>query len=175
MTATEPSGLEGPELGPEPGLPAPPCPAASVISSPAQRLEPDLRHFGLLEDSTYAWCHQRTNYCLVVPKGFQHDFASVPRQLWGLISPIDLGLASIFHDWLYRHKGLVTTLLWEGDPARWTPRVEPWSREQADRLFARIMREQGVAKWRRRCAYLAVRLAGRRYWKERAMPEGASR
>jgi hypothetical protein len=150
-------------------LPQPPCPAASVISSPAQRMDSDFRHFALLDDAVYAWCHLARSYCLVVPEGFHHDFASVPRLLWGLIAPIDLGMASIFHDWLYRNGGEVTTLLWEGDPACWTPHSDRWTREQADRLFARIMREQGVAKWRRRCAYLAVRFWGRRFWKRRAL------
>lgn len=160
------------EPGEDTPLPAPPCPQVSDISSPAQRMETDFRHFILLEDAVYAWCHEGRSYCLVVPNGFEHDFASVPRPLWGLIAPIDLGMASIFHDWIYRNQGEVTTLLWEGDPQRWTPHADRWSREQADRLFARIMREQGVAKWRRRCAYLAVRFWGRRFWKRRAVPAG---
>lgn len=166
---------EGPwQAADEVRLPPPPCPEESAISSPAQRMEADFRHFDLLEAAVYAWCHEGRSYCLVVPRGFQHDFASVPRLLWGLIAPIDLGLASIFHDWLYRNGGRVTTFLWEGDPARWSSHTDRWSREQADRLFARIMREQGVPKWRRRCAYLAVRFAGRRFWKRQARATGSA-
>jgi hypothetical protein len=37
-------------------------------------------------------------YRLVLPAGFAHDFASIPRVLWALSSPLDLGLASIFRD-----------------------------------------------------------------------------
>ncbi len=146
-------------------LPPPPCPEPGSVSSPAQALLPDLRRFRLLEPATYAWCHRARSFCLVVPEGFQHDFASVPRPLWALISPIDLGMASIFHDWLYRNRGRVTTLTWDSAQERWNPREDPWIRRDADRLFARIMREQGVARWRRRLAFLVVRAAGGRYWR----------
>ena len=138
------------------------------VSSPAQRLEPDFRHFRLLEEATYTWWHPlegRTPprlYRLVLPADFAHDFATIPRPLWALISPLDLGLASIFHDFLYGLGGKAVTLLWE--PSGWAPQHHPWSRRHADELFARIMREQGVPKWRRRAAYLAVRAFGRKHW-----------
>ena len=102
---------------------------------------------------------------LRVPDGFTHDFASVPRVLWTLISPLDLGLASIFHDWLYRNGGRVTTRRWTTATGGWEDVEEPWTRVQADELFARLMREQGVPRWRRRAAYLAVRVAGRNHWR----------
>ncbi len=140
-------------------------------SSPAQRLEADFfHHFQLLEEATYSWWHPLGGerpahlYRLTVPAGFAHDFASVPRPVWAWISPLDLGLASIFHDWLYRAGGRVVTLEWEADAGTWAARDQPWTRVHADELFARIMREQGVAKWRRRAAYLAVRWFGRRHW-----------
>ena len=139
------------------------------VSSPSQRLDPDLHHFALCEDATYTWWHplekkDRSVYRLVVPCGFHHDFATVPRLLWALISPLDLGLASIFHDWLYRKGGKVETLKWLPDNGIWEPQRQPWSRKHTDELFARIMREQGVARWRRRAAYLAVRAFGRDHW-----------
>jgi len=153
-------------------LPAPPCPEPGKLSSPAQVLLPDLRRFRLLEPATYAWCHEAHSYCLVVPEGFEHDFASVPRLLWMVISPIDLGLASMFHDWIYRHQGRVTTLAWDPGEGRWAPRERPWVRRDADRLFARIMREQAVARWRRRLAFRAVRLFGGRAWQGPTTPGG---
>jgi hypothetical protein len=135
--------------------------------SPAQRLEPDFRHFRLLEDATYTWWHplgkpDKKLHRLVLPAGFAHDFATIPRPLWATISPLDLGLASIFHDWLYSAGGKVVTLRWE--EGAWAPQDQPWDRRHADELFARIMREQGVPRWRRRAAYLAVRAFGRKHW-----------
>jgi hypothetical protein len=128
----------------------------------------DLRHFELRDNGVYTWEtvleDQPALLRLVVPAGFRHDFASVPRPLWVLISPLDLGNASIFHDWLYRHRGGVATLRRAPGETAWSPVTTPWTRRDTDRLWARIMREQGVAKWRRRAAYRAVRLCGRSAW-----------
>ena len=148
-------------------LPPNPCPSRSLVHSPLQRLLRDHRRFRLEEEAWYAWCHEGDDYealCLVVPAEFEHDFASVPRLLWALISPFDLGLASIFHDWLYRKGGRVTTLRWPKGGSEWVPVERPWTRRDADRLFARIMREQGVKKWRRRLAFQAVHQFGGDAW-----------
>ena len=149
-------------------MPAPPLPpdAAGDVRAPRQILLPDLRRFRLADDAVYTWRHAgggaEAVYRLVVPEGFEHDFASVPRPLWSLVAPVDLGIASIFHDWLYVQAGRVETLRWAG--AGWDPVSEPWTRRDADRLFARLMREQGVARWRRRAAFLAVRAVAGRFW-----------
>lgn len=147
--------------------PDPPGSEPGRISNPAQRLLTDHRRFELVEDAFYTWEYREgatTHLALPVLAGFHHDFATVPRPIWALISPFDLGLASIFHDWLYQHGGRVTTLTWDG--SQWLEVQTPWSRKDADRLFARIMREQGVAKWRRRAAYLAVHWFGGEAWKD---------
>lgn len=141
---------------------------------PAQRLLAGFRRFALIEDATYTWRHplddpaRESIYRLVVPVAFEHDFASVPRLLWTFISPLDLGLASIYHDRLYQEGGHVTTLEWMPESETWRARTEPWSRAASDALFARIMREQGVRKLKRRLAYLAVRAAGWAYWRSEA-------
>ena len=156
--------LENPLLPPPPLGPD----VEGEAYSPAQRLEPDFRHFKLLEEATYTWWHPLDAaepprlYRLVVPEGLAHDFATIPRPLWALISPLDLGLASVFHDYIYSAAGKVVTFRWE--PTGWAAQHRPWSRIHADELFARIMREQGVPKWRRRAAYLAVRVFGRKHW-----------
>lgn len=156
----------------EMGRPSFPCPQAGRVHSPLQRILPDNRNFRLEEDAWYAWCHGGDGYsalALVVEAGFMHDFASVPRPLWALISPLDLGLASLFHDWLYRKGGRVTTLRWPTRGSQWEPVNEPWVRRDADRLFARIMRERGVTTWKRRAAFQAVHLLGKSAW--RSAPE----
>lgn len=152
------------------------------VTAPRQTLLPDLRRFRLADDAVYTWRHVDVGspaeappggavYRLVVPEGFDHDFASVPRPLWTLIAPIDLGVASIFHDWLYVWAGQVETLRWVD--GAWEPVQTPWTREQADRLFGRLMREQGVVRWRRRAAYLAVHVFAKRFWGRRRRPEPA--
>lgn len=149
--------------------PVPGCPdGASIIDSPAMRLLADNRCFRLTEDARYTWCHATDHHdtlSLRVPEGFTHDFASVPRPLWWFVGPVDLGLASIFHDWMYRHGGRVETLGRRLDGAGWEVIDTPWSRRDADRLFARIMREQGVSRFRRRAAFLAVQWFGGGGWR----------
>ncbi len=154
-------------------MPAPPLPPDVVgdIEAPRQILLPDLRRFRLADDVSYMWRHAPEDeaegvYRLVVPEGFEHDFASIPRLLWSLIAPIDLGIASIFHDWLYTRAGRAETLRWTD--AGWEAVPEVWTRRDADRLFARLMREQGVARWRRRAAFLAVRAVAGRFWDQPA-------
>lgn len=155
----------------------PPLPrsVAGRVTSPAQRMTPDFRRFRLLEEAVYTWWHRDALLRLVVPAHFTHDFASVPRLLWALISPLDLGLASIFHDWLYRNGGRVATLRWLQESDTWEEVRTPWTRVQTDELFARMMREQGVVKWRRRAAYVAVQIAGGAHWRDKgeASPEVA--
>lgn len=146
------------------------------VSNPRQVLDADRRFFVLADEAVYTWRHAEPGapeavYRLVVPEGFRHDFASVPRLLWALVAPLDLGLASLFHDWLYRHRGRVETLRWTAPG--WEAVGEPWTREDADRLFGRLMREQGVARWRRRAAYLAVRAFAGGAWGEPCTPDPA--
>ena len=150
----------------------------SEVSNPRQVLHADLRYFVLADEAVYAWRLPEADgdtppgvYRLVVAEGFRHDFASVPRLLWTFIAPLDLGLASIFHDWLYRAQGRVETLRWT--EAGWNAVREPWTRREADRLFGRIMREQGVASWKRRLAFYAVRAFGGSVWGRPCRPDPA--
>ena len=154
--------------------------APGEVSAPRQVLLPDLRRFRLAEPAVYTWAHAGEDgvphvYRLIVPEGFEHDFASVPRALWALIAPLDLGIASIFHDWLYVYAGRVETLR-EAGARIWEPVDTPWTRRDADRLFARMMREQGVRRWRRRLAYLAVRAFAGGFWgRPRQTPSASAR
>ena len=46
---------------------------------------------------------------LIVPKGFETDFASVPRWLWPVMSPMgDLRYGGIIHDFGYQHGYLLS-------------------------------------------------------------------
>lgn len=87
---------------------------------------------------------------IVIPEGFPFDGASVPRLFWTVLaSPAELGVvAPAVHDWLYRtggQRGLFT-------------------RGEADRIFLRHMKAEGVPWLRRHAAYVAVRVAGGESW-----------
>lgn len=85
-----------------------------------------------------------------IPAAFSFDAGSVPRPAWFAISPLDLGVVAVLvHDWLYRTGGQQGLL----------------SRGEADRLFLEHMKAEGVSWWRRRLAYLAVRVAGGGSWR----------
>ncbi len=94
---------------------------------------------------------------LIVPTDYKFDLASIPRLVWWLIAPFELSiLAPLLHDYLYEHKGRLP----DGsiDPVR------EYTRRDADFLFLQAMRHEGVGRWRRTLAYLAVRRFGWIYW-----------
>ena len=138
---------------------------------------PDIRPLGddeylLLKDYVYTWTHKGTKYRLVVPQGFVFDMASVPRIVWPLISPFDLGPAAVPHDWIYRFQGRLDDGSYQSfvkttQGGFWEPltgETYRWSRKNCDRLFGRMMRESAVPRWRRRAAYVAVRAFGIFAW-----------
>lgn len=93
---------------------------------------------------------------LTIPAGFTLDLASIPRALWVVLSSIDLGLVGpLAHDFLYWREGATERDTWP--PRRYT-------RHEADRLFCRLMKLEGVPVWKRSVAYRAVRVFGVTSW-----------
>ena len=84
----------------------------------------------------------------VVPGGFETDFASVPRLFWTLIPRHGrYTKAAVIHDFLYlTQPGGIT-------------------RKDADGVFRRIMREEGVSFAKRWTMYSAVRAGGLFAWR----------
>ena len=89
---------------------------------------------------------------IVVPVGFETDFASVPRL------PVLFFLAggfakapSVVHDFLYSEHNNFT-------------------REQADAAFLEAMEVDGISTWRRNGMYQAVRLFGAPHFVTDALP-----
>jgi hypothetical protein len=127
------------------------------------------KHYRLVEQYAYHWDLGGTRNRIVIPRGFTYDGASVPRLAWTLSGITPDGLiraAALVHDWIYRHKGRLpqgSQQYREGNEP-WQDAYGAWSRRDADRLFARIMREAGVSKWKRRMAYRAVRWFGGSAW-----------
>lgn len=127
--------------------------AASTLSPPVVTyLGP--KNVWRLEES---YSYQDGDHLITVHEGFRFDLASIPRAFWWLVSPFELSIAApLLHDLMYQH---------DGDPPAGSivpPRV--YSRIECDRLFLRVMEEEGVPAWRRIPAYIAVRAFGRLGW-----------
>lgn len=94
---------------------------------------------------------------IVVPAGFETDFASVPRSLqWLAPSTGKYTLAAILHDYLC--SGMVGGYV----PVPTGPGpLDPWtliSAREADGLFRRVMREEGVGPVQRWLLWSGVRI-----------------
>lgn len=126
------------------------------------------RHYRLGMEYTYQWENYDYQFKLTVPSGFIYDGASVPQWAWTVSGIRPDGLiraAALLHDWVYINKGLMPPGSWQYESeGHWLECEGRWSRLDADRLFARVMREAGVNKVKRRLAYQAVRIAGWYYW-----------
>jgi hypothetical protein len=123
----------------------------------------------LWREYAYQWAYLGENFRMVVPEGFESDGASVPGIVTFLFGIERDGLhrpAWLLHDLLYHHAGRLphgVMQIWIGD--RWEPYEAVWSREDADRLFARVLREAGVSRVDRRRMYRGVRLGGWISWR----------
>ncbi len=77
----------------------------------------------------------------IVPIGFHTDFASIPRVLRRLYPKLDKHIrAAVLHDYMY-----VTGTL---------------NRDMSDRAFLDVMKQHGVAFWKRWSIYLGVAAGG---------------
>jgi hypothetical protein len=125
---------------------------------------------------------------LKIAEGFRSDGNSVPwfARAW-IPGDWSLGIVPVLaHDYLYDHEGRtlpghywaeVAPGAWQNptlvraepgqDAGKKTVVLQPWTRRDVDRLFARLMRDEGVVMWRRRMAYRAVRCAVWHAWDER--------
>ena len=82
-----------------------------------------------------------------VPTGFRSDGMSVPRWLWGVISPqisAETLEPSIIHDYLYS--------------------VKLCSREEADNWYYDALIKNGYSPKKAKVVFRAVRIFGARHW-----------
>ena len=71
-----------------------------------------------------------------VPAGYVTDFATVPRILWGLVSPWgEYGRASVVHDYLCSDKKVTNTK---------TQEIRICTRKEADKIFLEAMKDLNV-------------------------------
>lgn len=121
-------------------------------------------------DWVYWWTVDGVPRTIVIPEGFITDLSSVPSIVWWWIPPWGLRQACLPHDLLYARQGNISEQYFLVDGS---PTSRAWTRKEADQLFARIMREDGVPKMKRRAAYWAVRMGARGAWR-RSAPTASS-
>jgi hypothetical protein len=98
---------------------------------------------------------------ITIPGGFVTDLASVPKLFRGLLPPDGpWAKAAVVHDFLYWSRGTCRDAL--GRIQR--TRIEPYTRKEADDIFAEAMKVLGVPAWRRKAIWTAVRLGGQGGW-----------
>ncbi len=108
-------------------------------------IQKERRPFRVVRPFVYAAGAPDSGHLLIVPPGFETDFASVPFGFRWLVPIVGRhGKAAVLHDWLYASKLM--------------------PRRMADDLFLEAMTVLGVRPWRRYLAYWSVRLFGRRAW-----------
>jgi hypothetical protein len=158
------AGKEGITITSDPGLPE------------IEPLDEELfgkNRYRLIETYTYDWRFKinedhYSEHKIIVPKDFIYDGASVPAfvtRLTGIRRDGEHRAAALLHDWLYHHKGRLPgehyQINFEGEhDDTWAT----WTREEADRLFGRVMREFGYTRWKRVWAYRTVRWFGWLVW-----------
>ena len=88
-----------------------------------------------------------------VPRGFETDFASIPRAAWEILDPEDPIIAwpSVIHDYLYTRKGTL-------------PDGYDYTREQADAVLREAMEVCGANSIIRNAVYQAVQKFGSSHW-----------
>jgi hypothetical protein len=82
---------------------------------------------------------------IVIPAGFWTDFASVPKCIWPIIDPYELGRAPVVHDYLY-----------------FVGYME--DKDYCDQVFFYAMMVDGVDRWKCSVAYRAVSWFGGWAW-----------
>ena len=136
--------------------------------------QPDIRpvaqdRYRVAQEYCYCWMLREVQNRIRIPAGYTHDGASVPRIAWLLSGVRPDGLiraAALVHDYVYGFAGRLPVGAHEfkRQDGSWAPVQGDWSRRDADRLFARMMREADVPRFQRRLAYGAVRLFGGFGW-----------
>ncbi len=91
----------------------------------------------------------------IAPRGFQTDFASIPRFFWSIYPPVDnYDPAAVIHDAAYGHALVTRDSIDAG-----TYRVE-LVKDWADKIFLEALLSCGVSPIRARLMYHAVSLFG---------------
>lgn len=91
---------------------------------------------------------------IFIGKGFDTDFASVPRFLWGFVSPFGRDeVAFVVHDYLYKYKEYQKGI-----------KIKKVTRRFADQQMYKLQLSHDVSWWRAFLMYSAVRMFGWYWW-----------
>ena len=119
-----------------------------------------IRKWELLEDWEYKLSDNEP--VIVIPKGFIFDGASIPRPLWGVLSPTGLLLIpGLIHDFAYRYDYL-WALDSEGRAYKYKERSGQWAWDSMFRVVG--LRVNGIA-FIDTLAWLALAVLGWLSWK----------
>ena len=119
---------------------------------------PDGRFWQTTRDMEYCVGAPDSAVRVVVPTGFETDFASVPRLLWPVLPPTGkYTAAAVVHDWLYQHPWVVLTGLVV---------TKILNRAECDGIFNEAMQVLSVGTWTRRTVYSGVRVGGWVTWRK---------
>jgi len=110
---------------------------------------PSGKRFKLHFSFIYIWKYKRIKVKVVVPAGFETDFASIPQPFHWFISKLGrYNKAAVIHDFIYQQGHSI-------------------SRKMADQCFRDGMVDLGVDKWKRTLMYWGVRFGGWMAWRKR--------
>lgn len=101
----------------------------------------------------FRYASDKLGRTITVPRGFETDFASIPRAAWQLLDPEDPIIAwpSVIHDYLYSRQGK----LLDGFT---------YDRRQADAVLREGMEVCGAGSVIRNTVYQAVQKFGADHW-----------
>jgi len=103
---------------------------------------------------------------IMVPKGFIHDGASIPKPFRMILSPTGIMLiAGIVHDYIYKTRTLLSAL--DGKPA-----ITNLTRAVADKVFACVNHSVNELNVLGGIAYWALRAGGMFAWNGHRKREG---
>lgn len=105
----------------------------------------------------------------IIPKDFKFN-ASIPRIFFPFIDPIELSLeAACVHDYLYKHAGqAIRVYMFSDKTNKKLFYFKCFSRLEADYIFYKIMKREKVTAWKRKAAYISVRVFGYFIWRKRS-------
>jgi hypothetical protein len=97
---------------------------------------------------------------IMIPEGFNFDGASVPRPLWGILSPVGLLLIpGLVHDYAYKYKELICI-----EKGKRSAYMRGSKRTKWDNLFKRIAVDVNGFALINRVAWLFLILFGWHAW-----------
>ncbi len=121
-----------------------------------------IRQWQLIEDWQYVL---PTGETVVVPKSFVFDGASIPRPLWGILSPTGLLLIpGLIHDFAYRYDYLWEIRTRDDGTKQVVKFKESAGRHYWDKVFLQVGEDVNGMKLLDKLAWFALLLGGKAAW-----------